>query len=131
MKITYPDHCGNSPKKKLLIELYQALGEGDLQFIGENLESEVHLQIIGLQDVTGLENVLKAAEQVLDRGLAELEIHDAITHGNTAAVHGALLFRDGLRLEFCDVYRFKGFKKDAKIQEIKSYLVNPDKHSIL
>lgn len=86
MKILYPDFCGNSPKKILLINIYKAITNYDNIFILNNFAD---------------------------------------------AVHGSALFKDNLQIDFCDVYTFKGFGKNAKIIEIKSYLINLGNHKIL
>src|SRR5690554_2636266 len=130
MKITYPEHCGNSPKKILLIDLYKAVTTDDYDFILSNLGDEIRLNIVGDREITGKEDVVSTIREFVAKGLKEIKINDAITHGNTAAVHGVWIFNNELRLAFCDVYRFKGFGKKAKIGEITSYLINPDCHKI-
>jgi hypothetical protein len=40
MKITYPEHCGNSPKKILLINIYKAITNYDDSFILNNLSDD-------------------------------------------------------------------------------------------
>jgi hypothetical protein len=130
MKISFPVHCGNSPKKILLIDLYKAVTTDDYDFILSNLEDKVRVNIVGDGEIRGKENVVSVLRELVAKGLKEIEINDAITHGNTAAVHGVWIFNNELRLDFCDVYRFKGFGKKAKIGEITSYLINPGHHKI-
>ena len=43
MMIVYPEHCGNSPKKILLIEIYKAITEKDDDFILEHVAEDVML----------------------------------------------------------------------------------------
>lgn len=128
MKITYPEHCGNSPKKILLINLYKAVANHEDSFILENLADEIILNIIGARDVAGKQNVILTKNAFVEKGLKEIKINDAITHGNTAAVHGSFFFKDDLRIDFCDVYNFKGFGKNARIKQISSYLINSNNH---
>lgn len=128
MKITYPEHCGNSPKKFLLINLYKAVANHEDPFILENLADEIILNIIGAREVAGKQNVILTKNAFVEKGLKEIKINDAITHGNTAAVHGSFFFNDDLRIDFCDVYKFKGFGKNARIKEISSYLINSSNH---
>lgn len=129
MKITYPDHCGNSPKKALLIEIYKAIANADYDFILENLADNVKLNIIGVREAMGKEAVTSAMRELIAHGLTEIVVHDAITHGNTAAVHGSFIFGE-ICVDYCDVYKFNGFGKKAKIGEIKSYLINSSHHKI-
>ena len=49
MKITYPEHCGNSPKKILLINIYKAITNYDDSFILNNLSDDIILNIIVIE----------------------------------------------------------------------------------
>lgn len=131
MMITYPEHCGNSPKKILLINIYKAITNYDDSFILNNLSDDIILNIIGDREIVGKENIISTINVFIEKGLSEIKINDAITHGNTAAVHGSVFFKDNLQIDFCDIYKFKGFGKNAKIKEISSYLINLSNHKIL
>lgn len=131
MKISYPDNCGNSPKKILLINIYKAISNYDNIFVLNNLDDEIILNIIGDREIVGKENIITTINVFIEKGLSEIKINDAITHGNTAAVHGSAYFKDDLQIDFCDIYKFKGFSKNAKIKEINSYLINLSNHKIL
>lgn len=131
MKIIYPEHCGNAPKKILLIDLYKAVAVQDDDFILNNLTDDSVLHIVGLREVVGKENVISAVNTLVAKGLTEIIIKDAITHGNTAAVYGSLLFKDDLRIDFCNIYVFRGYSKTAKIREIRSYMINLANHQLM
>lgn len=131
MKIIYPEHCGNSPKKNLLINIYKAVTESDNGFILNNLDDDIVLNIIGVKRIVSKVNIISTIEMFVKKGINEITINDAITHGNTAAVHGSVIFKDNLQIHFCDIYRFNGFGKNAKIKEINSYLINPSNHKIM
>jgi hypothetical protein len=130
MKITYPEHCGNSPKKILLINIYKAITESDDIFILNNLDEDIILNIIGDRKIVGKGNIILTINVFIEKGLNEIRINDAITHGNTAAVHGSAFFNDNLQIDFCDVYKFNGFGKNSKIKEVNSYLINISNHKI-
>lgn len=123
MKVTYPEHCGNSPKKLLLIELHKAIAEDDKSFILDNLTDDVVLNLVGQREVTGKDSVTALFDELGAKDIQEIIVDNAITHGNTAAVHGAFQLTDGSRIDFCHVVVFRGFSKTAKIKEIKSYLI--------
>jgi hypothetical protein len=131
MKIIYPEHCENAPKKILLIDLYKAVAVQDDDFILNNLTDDAVLHIVGLREVVGKENVISAVNTLVAKGLTEIIIKDAITHGNTAAVYGSLLFKDDLRIDFCNIYVFRGYSKTAKIREIRSYMINLANHQLM
>lgn len=130
MKIVYPEHCGNAPKKGLLIELYKAITLQDYHYILEHLNDNIIFSIVGDNKVVGKEKVISSIELFIDKGLNEIHIKDVITHGYVAAVYGVFSFEDGMQLEFCDVHVFSGFGKKAKIKEITSYLINPESHKV-
>lgn len=52
-----------------------------------------------------------------------LTLHTVITHGDTAAVDGVIMLENGESYAFCDVYRFRGASKTAKVKEITSYVI--------
>ena len=58
MKISYPDHCGNSPKKSLLIKIYEAITIHDDAFIMENLDDKIILNIVADSEISGKENII-------------------------------------------------------------------------
>lgn len=99
MKITYPEHCGNSPKKILLINIYKAITNYDDSFILNNLSDDIILNIIGDREIVGKENIISTINVFIEKGLSEIKINDAITHGNTAAVHGSVFFKDNLQID--------------------------------
>ncbi|MGI6149639.1 MAG: nuclear transport factor 2 family protein [Limnochordia bacterium] len=123
MRITYPEHCGNSPKKVQLIDLHKAIINGDASFLLASLSSDVVLNVVGESVIVGRENVAAAARDVVKQDLREIRIKDVITHGNVAAVHGSLLFEGRPQVDFCDVYGFSGFGRTATIKKIDSYRI--------
>jgi hypothetical protein len=130
MMIVYPEHCGNSPKKILLIEIYKAITEKDDDFILEHVAEDVMLDVVGVKKLLGKKEVLNSIKNLVDMDLSKIEVANVITHGNVAAVYGCYHFAKG-NFEFCDVYVFGSFGKKAKIKEIKSFLINPDKHNVI
>jgi len=50
----------------------------------------------------------------------ELLLDTIVTHGDEAAADGVIKFAK-IAVAFCDVYKFTGHDKDAKIKELTSY----------
>ena len=81
VRITYPEHCGNSPKKVQLIDLHKAIINGDASFLLASLSSDVVLNVVGESVIVGRENDAAAARDVVSRIWREIRIKDAITPG--------------------------------------------------
>ena len=103
--------------------MYEAIVHGDQRFVLDNLADDVVLNIVGERQLQGKEGAAAAFYGLTQEGLEEIRLRDVITHGNTAAVHGSLMFADGVQVEFCDVYKFGSFGKNAKLKAIDSYRI--------
>jgi hypothetical protein len=123
MKITYPKDCGNAPKKITLVNLYEAFAYCDEKYILENTSNEIVWDIIGKKIIRGNNNVISTLNKYRDKGIKEIDIINVITHGNIASVNGNIIFDDKTSYSFCDIYKFTGFGKNAKIKEVSSYVI--------
>lgn len=117
------EDCGNAPKKLLLKDLTIALAKHDIDFCLNCMRDDVVWDMIGKQQVEGIDEYEQALLQMKHRQVQELHIHHIITHGNTASVNGTFYLTDGGSIAFCDVYDFGGFGKKAKIKKITSYVI--------
>lgn len=121
LKIECAEDCGNAPKKLLLKEIcIDYWGEGGHMLL-ENLSEEAVWNVVGGSRHVGLAAIRAQLAHGHGGQTTELRIHNIITHGNTAAANATVTMQDGSRIEYCDVYRFGGFGKKAKIKEITSY----------
>lgn len=123
MVVSYPKNCDNAPKKRLLVELYQHLLEGELDHVDEVIAKNCQWIQVGKEVYTDKEKILSELNSIFSHVVTPLEVKELITHGNTAAVYGTITRKDSTRIEFCDVFRFNGFSKSAKISEIRSYWI--------
>lgn len=123
IKIECAENCGNSPKKKLLKDLSIAFAKNEISFCMDWMTDDVLWEIIGQQVIKGKGDFEKALNQMKDRQVRQLLIHNIITHGNTGSVNGTLILHDKQSIAFCDVYRFRGFGKNSKIKAITSYVI--------
>ncbi len=117
------EDCGNAPKKLLIKEIsIDYWGDRGQKFLDQLADEAVRVVVGGPRHV-GIEAI--RAQMANDRAgqPTELRIHHIITHGNTAAANATVIMQDGSRMEYCDVYRFSGFGKKAKIKEITSYRI--------
>jgi len=123
LKIVCAEDCGNAPKKALLRDLSIDYWGGDGQMMEENLADGAVWTVVGQNRVEGIPAIVEQAAGDRSEKPAELLIHNIITHGNTASLNASVVRQDGSRLEYCDVFRFSGFGKKAKIKEITSYRI--------
>ncbi len=121
MKVVCAEDCGNAPKKLLLRDLALDYWGDEGRMFVDNLAEEAVWIVVGGPRHVGKEAIREQCAN--DRGgePTELHIHNIITHGNTAAANATVTMQDGSRIEYCDVYRFAGFGKKAKIKEITTY----------
>ncbi len=124
LKVYCEEDCGNAPKKELLKELAIAYAKGDIVFCLEWVKDEVEWDIVGKQQIRGMNEYEKALTQRTDGEIHELYIHNIITHGNTASLNGTIVLEDEQKIAFCNVYNFSGFGKKAKIKTITSYVIH-------
>lgn len=117
------ENCGNSPKKELLKSLSIAFAKNEIDSCIDCMRDDVVWNIIGDQQIQGIDRFEEALHQRKYRKVEKLQIHNIITHGNSGSVNGALMLKGDQRIDFCDVYNFAGFGKNAKIKTITSYLI--------
>ncbi len=129
--VTVPEDCGNSPRKKVLKEFNVAFAEGDVETILDWVTDDIRWIIFGKDQIEGKENFGDALRSLCQDGSDgeddEWFIDTIITHGDTASCDGSIHFAGEGSYAFCDVYRFNGHGKDAKIQEMKSYVIELEK----
>lgn len=125
VQVSFPQDCGNAPRKMVLVGLYKAFAARDFEHLQANTAEDVRWDIVGKQVLENQTASLELLEQyrAAEGGLKEIVILNAITHGNTCAVHGEILCSSGARFGFCDVFVFRGFTKTAKVKEVTSYVI--------
>jgi hypothetical protein len=122
LQIFCAEDCGNSPKKALLRDISIAFAKNEISFCLDWMIDNIEWDIVGDQLIHGKDNVEKVLIR-MKRNVQQLHIHNIITHGNTGSVNGTLILMDQHTIEFCDVYNFAGFGKNAKIKKITSYVI--------
>jgi hypothetical protein len=120
-KVVVGEDCGNSPKALLLRDLNIAFAKNNVPFILEHVTDDITWIMVGDQTIQGKANFAAVLERMKDNEVAEVRLDNIITHGDTGAVNGCLKMKDGNTYAFCDVYKFNGHSKAAKIREITSY----------
>ena len=126
IKISVSEDCGNAPKKQFIKDFCIASANGQIAAVIEMVTDDIALIIPGYKNAHGRAEV----EELLTRDAArskvsELIIDNILSHGDRCAANGTLRFEDGGVVAFCNVYRFNGHGKTAKIKEITTYSIEP------
>jgi hypothetical protein len=125
-KVIFSEDCGNSPKNLLLRDFNIAVAKGDLEFIRKNIAEDIDWHLLepaGHKWIHGRDNVLEEYTHNLIIVPVEFTIDNVISHGNTGAANGRIKAKGGKTYAFCDIYKFDGYTKSAKIKEMTSYTI--------
>lgn len=122
MDFNAPAASGHSPKSDLLKNLTSYFATYDLDKIEAHLCPEVVWTLVGDTPVQGKREFLAALRSMASNPASELAIHNIITHGKQAAVHGEMRMVDGSRYGFADFYTFKS-AGSTQILNLVSYVV--------
>jgi SnoaL-like domain len=122
-KLHIPEDCGNSPKSLFLRDFTIAFVENKTDVIFDAFADDVIWTMLGEKTIHGKQEAKESLKDMLDDFIAELTITNIITHGDTGAVNGTMLFKDGKTFGYCDVYTFTSHARDAKIKTLTSYII--------
>lgn len=123
VKVTGIEDCGNAPRKQILQKLNVAFAKNDDEFILDKMAKNIRWDRVGDTPIQGKDDFAKALKELGNFKTRELVINTVITHGDTGAVEGKLIMEDGSVIAFCDIYKFNGYSKTAKIKEMTYYAV--------
>ncbi len=109
-------------KGKFLQKMNEAFAKSDTEYILQNVTDDIKWTVIGDQQIQGKDEFARALKEMEAEEPFEIDIHNIITHGDSAAVDGIMKSANGKSYSFCDVYKFRGFK-NPKIKEMTSYVI--------
>jgi hypothetical protein len=117
-----PD-CGNAPKRELLRNYAVAVAERNLADMLAFVSDDVEWEVVG-KGRTRRDGFESTVDSLLGGDVAGLALHSVLTHGDEGCVTGVMEMADGRMIRFCDVYKFNGHSKTAKIKTITSFIVD-------
>ena len=123
MEILAHPYCGNSPKMKLIQELTILFASYQIEKVTEHLAEDVKWTLVGDQPIEGKEHFAAALREMSGTKTSKLTIHQILTHGKEAAVHGEMVMEDGKVYSFADFYEFKSAGSN-KVKAIVSYVIS-------
>lgn len=123
VKIHVQEDCGNAPKKMFVRDFIIAAVNADQSFLDKNSTEDMQWSVIGGPHVEGKKSVLAALMQSRGGTVAELIIRTIVTHGYDGVAEGQLKLKDGQKIAFCDVFRFRASTNNAPVKAITTYAI--------
>lgn len=123
VKVHVQEDCGNAPKKLFVRDFIVAMVNNDQAFMTKNATDDIRWNIVGESSLEGKEAVLAGLRQRRNAAVAELTVHTIVTHGYDGVAEGLLTLKDGKKIAFCDVYRFRASTNNAPVKTITTYAV--------
>ncbi len=115
--------CGNAPKKRTLRDFAIAVAKRDKDAVLAVVADDIEWHIVGDRDVTGFEDFGDALDDAWRGSVRSLSIDTILTHGAQGSVSGTMAVAAGKTINFCDIYTFTNYGKNAKIARITSYWI--------
>lgn len=115
--------CGNAPKKQVLRDFSIALAKRDRDAALSAVADDIEWEIVGRWTIGGKADFAAALNTVADQQVVTLHLETILTHGDEGSVSSSVELGDSRRLRCCDVYKFSGHSKTAKIKRITSYWI--------
>lgn len=100
-----------------------AFATGDADFLVSHVTDDIEWSMVGEHRVQGIDEFSAFVHEMKSALPTEFSIETIITHGTDCAVEGTMRYPDGQAYAFCDVYRFSGASRKAKIKRITSYVI--------
>ncbi|WP_024876409.1 nuclear transport factor 2 family protein [Saccharomonospora piscinae] len=123
VQITVTPDCGNAPRKQVLRDYVIALVEHDTEALRSAVADDVEWEIVGARTVRGWADFAAAVESAFEQRPETVRLDSILTHGSEGAVSSRMIFTGRGELRCCDVYRFSGHSRTAKIKRITSYWI--------
>lgn len=120
--IDIPEACGNAPRKIVIRDFLVALYSRDADAVAAALRDDIRWDIVGAHTLTGHQDVLHWLGE--EPPVQALQLRTIITHGTDCGADGVITTSDGTGHSFSHVIVFSGHSKNAKIKDIRSYVID-------
>ena len=121
-KIDIIANCGNSPKMMFLRDFNIAFANGDIAMLKDAVIEDISCEIIGRQLLSGIKSYSEYLTTMSANPVSGLKVEHIVTHGKEGMVSGEMIFDNGDRFAFCDIYVF-ATAKGSRIKAIKSFTI--------
>jgi hypothetical protein len=123
VKVVIDEDCENAPKKQYIRDFNIAFAKSDTTRLLSMVSDDVSWTMVGAKSINGKAAVEKELQTLLETKATALILDSIISHGNRCAASGALKYRDGGSVAFCDMYVFASHGKNARIKNLTSYAI--------
>ena len=120
MDVAVPSDCGNSPRKKFLVDFNRAFAEGNADFVLDHVSDDIVWNMVGDKEVRGKMSMRSEMESMMVGQASAMVLYSVITHGREAAANGEFHYPGGEKIAFCDVYQFTKTTGNS-VKSITSY----------
>lgn len=120
--VDIPEDCGNAPRKIVIRDFLIAVYDLQIDDVTESIHDSIQWDVVGSQMLSGPDEV--RAWLVEQPRAVELTLNTVITHGTDCGADGAVKLAEGSRSSFSHIIVFAGHGKNAKIKEIRSYIID-------
>jgi hypothetical protein len=123
LDVDYPPGCGNAPRAQIACDIAVAIFGHDYEEFGNWFNDATSWTVVSIGTINGIQEVPKLVHDVLPIPAEHLSITTVLTHGKYASISGVAELGSE-RVEFSDVYEFKGHSKTSQLQSITSYWID-------
>lgn len=110
-------------KKGLIEQMNEAFASCDLDFLMENVTSDIEWEVVGENKISGLDEFRETLEKMKKNGPMNITVNEIIVEKNRAVVEGVVQLKNPNRKRkyaFCDIYVFK--KNVNKVKGLRTYI---------
>lgn len=122
VKINVATDCENAPRKKFIRDFETSFALEKPEILLDSLSEDIYWEMAGDKVIRGKSEAAEQIKTMVDGFTKELTIENIITHGDTAAANGTMVFSGGSTFNFCDIFTFTSHSKNAKIKKITSFV---------
>jgi hypothetical protein len=125
MKLNLPNECDNSPKRKLIQDLFLSFVKCDYTSIYAHFAEDITWEIVGDQKLSKKDDIHQFLEHQRVRQVQEIFIDYVLTHGKFGAVGGKIVLTDQI-IHFADFYEFTSAASKV-LNKIRSFVIQQPK----
>ena len=130
MKIRSKDYV-NEPRKEFIKNLTILFASYEIDQVKHYFTEDIIWHLVGDIPIKGKENFTSQLNEMRSNRAVQLTIHQIITDGNNAAIHGEMKMANNNQFGFSDFYVFSETSSQL-VKSITSYVVNiPDSKSTM
>jgi len=121
MKFSFPQDCGNSPKRELIKNICLAVVNNDMAKFYSHLADDIIWEFVENVRLSGKQEVKDFFEKNRTGQVEGMVLDYILTHGKQGSAGGKIILSD-YSIHFADFYEFAS-AKSTQIKKIKSFVL--------